>query len=61
MPGGVLVAGASGELPGLAFQVVLAAGGASQLIAVRRGRSRVGQLADRAGERPQHRCVALAE
>jgi pimeloyl-ACP methyl ester carboxylesterase len=59
--GGVLVASASGELRGLAFQVVLAAGDASQVVAVRRGRSQVGQLADRAGERPQHRGVALAE
>jgi hypothetical protein len=52
---------AVGELRGLAFEVVLAAGGASQFIAVRRGRSQVGQLADRAGERLQHHGVTLAE
>ena len=60
MPGSVPLL-AAGELRGLAFEVVLAAGVTRQFVAVRRGRSHVGQLADRAGERAQQRGVALAE
>ena len=60
MPGCVSLL-AAGELRGLAFEVVLAAGGSRQFVAVRRGSSHVGQLPDRASEHPQQLGVALAE